>query len=116
MHKMQKYDFITAGFIYILSIAFIVDSFNIKQPDSRILPRAWAIFLIIFATGLIIQRLRKKDKDPYDFSGSSIAIVLIIMMKNKIALIVISLGMDLFIFLAFGMVFKVPIPMGVLFG
>ena len=145
MHKMQKYDFITAGFIYILSIAFIVDSFNIKQPDSRILPRAWAIFLIIFATGLIIQRLRKKDKDPYDFSGSSIAIVLIIMMifyaglsyfigmyittpiflflamyylgmKNKIALIVISLGMDLFIFLAFGMVFKMPIPMGVLFG
>ena len=145
MKKIQKYDFITAIAIYALSIAFIVESFNFKDPQSRVLPRAYAIILIVCMTLLIIKRLRLKDEDSYDYSGSGIALTIIVMMVVYVAatyfvgmyittpifliaamyylgmrkwkvLLPVSLGMDIFIYLVFGMVFKVAIPMGVLFG
>ena len=145
MGKMQKYDFITAGVIYALSIAFIVESFNIKDPESRILPRTYAIILIVCVTLLILKRLRLKGEDSYDYSGSRIAVAIIAMMVVYVAashfvglyvttpifliaamyylgmkkwkvLLPVAFGMDLFIYLVFGMVFKVTIPMGVLFG
>lgn len=145
MGKPQKYDFITAGFIYLLSAIFLVESFNIKDPESRILPRAYAIILIICATALIITRLKKKGEDSYDYSGTGIAMAMIIMMLVYVSLthflplyvttpiflicsmyylgmrkwkvlLPIAVGMDIFIYLVFGLVFKVPIPMGILFG
>ena len=37
-------------------------------------------------------------------------------MKKWKVLLPIAVGMDVFIYLVFGLVFKVPIPMGILFG
>ena len=145
MGKPQKYDFITAGIIYLLSALFLVESFNIKEPDSRILPRTYAIILIICATALIVTRLKKKGEDSYDYSGTGIAMAMVGMMlayvgltyfvplyvttplflicsmyylgmKKWKVLLPIAVGMDVFIYLVFGLVFKVPIPMGILFG
>lgn len=145
MKTTQKYDFITAGVIYLISILFLFGSFSIPTPESRIMPRAYAVILIICATLLILRRLKKGGEDSYDYSGSRIALILIAMMlayagatyfvgmyittplfliasmsflgmKQWKVLIPVSIGMDLFIFLVFHLVFKVTIPMGVFFG
>ena len=93
----------------------------------------------------IITRLKKKGEDSYDYSGTGIAMAMIIMMLVYVSLthflplyvttpiflicsmyylgmrkwkvlLPIAVGMDIFIYLVFGLVFKVPIPMGILFG
>ena len=137
MKKTQLYDFITAGVIYAISIFFLTGSFSIPTPESRIMPRVYAI--------LLLRRLKNKDNDSYDYSGSHIAVTLIAMMAAYVAashfvgmyvttpifllgsmyflgmrswkvLIPVAVGMDVFIYLVFSVVFKVAIPMGVLFG
>lgn len=145
MKKTQLYDFITAGVIYAISIFFLTGSFSIPTPESRIMPRVYAILLIVCATILVLRRLKNKDNDSYDYSGSHIAVTLIAMMAAYVAashfvgmyvttpifllgsmyflgmhswkvLIPVAVGMDVFIYLVFSVVFKVAIPMGVLFG
>lgn len=145
MKTTQKYDFITAGAIYLISILFLWGSFSIPTPESRIMPRVYAIILIVCATLLIVHRLKKGGEDSYDYSGSRVPLVLIAMMlayagatyfvgmyittplfliasmfflgmKQWKVLISVSAGMDIFIFLVFHMVFKVTIPMGIFFG
>ena len=103
------------------------------------------MLLIVGAILLVLRRLRKGEEDSYDYSGSGIVITFAAMMaayigatwliglyittplflicsmrflgmKDWKVLIPVALGMDLFIFLVFYMVFKIPIPMGMVFG
>lgn len=65
---MQIYDFVMAGFMYLVSAVMFWQMKEIDAPDSRVLPTAVAVILIVLATALIIARLVKKDtKDTYDF-------------------------------------------------
>ncbi|MBQ9420751.1 MAG: tripartite tricarboxylate transporter TctB family protein [Lachnospiraceae bacterium] len=145
MKKTQKYDFITAGVIILISLLFIFYSGKIPTEQSRIMPRVYAGILIVGAVLLVLRRLRKGEEDSYDYSGSGIVITFAAMMaayigatwliglyittplflicsmrflgmKDWKVLIPVALGMDLFIFLVFYMVFKIPIPMGMVFG
>ena len=75
---MQIYDFVMAGFMYLVSAVMFWQMKEIDAPDSRVLPTAIAVILIVLATALIITRLVKKDtKDTYDFKNSSRGVIML---------------------------------------
>lgn len=69
-------NYLSAAFIYFISIAFLINTLKIKDPTSRMFPIVICIVSIIIATILVFQtRLNlKKNGENVDFSGMSVSL------------------------------------------
>lgn len=78
---MQIYDYVMAGVMYVISGIMFWQMRHIDAPDSRVLPTAVALLLILLATALIVVRLLKKDKEEtYDFQNSSRGMIMLVIL------------------------------------
>ncbi|MEA4847942.1 MAG: tripartite tricarboxylate transporter TctB family protein [Clostridiaceae bacterium] len=76
--KPFKYDYLSAIFIYVFAIAFLINAFKIKDPGSRMFPIVICITSIAIAT-LIVFMTRfnlGKNKESLDFSGTKTALIM----------------------------------------
>jgi len=72
------YNYLSAGFIYIWSLAFLFFTPGIANPASRIFPYIVSIFAIVLATALVIQTYfaTEEKQEKLDFSGTSLALIM----------------------------------------
>ena len=69
-------NYLSAAFIYFISIAFLINTLKIKDPTSRMFPIVICIVSIIIAT-ILVLRTRfnfKKNGENVDFSGMSVSL------------------------------------------
>ncbi len=142
---MQIYDFVMAGLMYLVSGVMFWQMQEIEAPDSRVLPTAMAVVLIILATCLIIARLLKREKkDRYDFANSArgvimlgilllfaigcqlfgfyvctpfflLAAMLFLGQRDKRLLVAVPVLTTVLVVVLFRYIFQVPLPEGTVF-
>lgn len=140
-----NYDYIAIGFIYVISIVFLLTSKNIKDADSRIFPLFVSSLSIVLSTILLLRNIfGRRKKEEYDFTGTNralwmtVALLLFIVaitfvgfyiaapvylyltmrmlgQKNQKTLILVSLIAPISVYLFFDLLFSMPIPRGMLF-
>jgi hypothetical protein len=78
---MQIYDFILAGCMWVISGIMFWQMRDFSASDSKALPTAIAVLLIVLGLALVIARLRKKNtKDTYQFKNSSKGFMILLLL------------------------------------
>lgn len=72
----SKSNYLSAAFIYFISIGFLINAIKIKDSSSRMFPVVICIVSIIIATILVLQTRfnLKKDSKNVDFSGFNVVL------------------------------------------
>ena len=136
---MQICDIFTGIFLYILSAIFLLNSSSLPN-DSKVVPLCMAISLIVLGTLLIVKTIKNK-KNELSFKGAKRVFLVLgfttlyvicinfigfyvttpfylgimirmLGMKNMKLTIIIPICVVVFIYVVFGIIFKVPVPSG----
>ncbi|HOA20497.1 MAG TPA: tripartite tricarboxylate transporter TctB family protein [Sedimentibacter sp.] len=105
-NKKFNSNYLSAAFIYLVSISFLINSFSIKDPQSRMFPTVICITTIILATLLVIRTkfMTTKKADEDNLTGMTTALkMLALLFLYVVGIEIVSFYIATPIYLSFTM-------------